>query len=334
MTDTPPAGYSGFALNGPRRATALEGAALGQALEGAELAWAHLPFDPDAPAPQQDWMAAHVPGLDATTRTALTGETTRPRALAAGAGLMVVLRGVNLNAGAEPEDMVSCRIYLDARRIVTLARRPLRSIAALSERIAAGKGPETPGGFLHDLAEELILRIEDTLERLEDDTDALEDLVEAADLTAADATRARGEAARLRRAVLGMRRHIAPQRDALAAAAAALPDLIVKHDRRRLLEVQERHQRAVEELDAMAGRLTLVRDEIKAEQDERTNRNLYVLSVLSALFLPLGFLTGLLGINLGGIPGAESPWGFAAFCAILTVIFVLQVIVLMRMRRL
>jgi len=41
------------------------------------------------------------------------------------------------------------------------------------------------------------------------------------------------------------------------------------------------------------------------------------LAVVSAIFLPLGFLTGLFGINVGGIPGANSSWGFAFFCLVL-----------------
>ncbi|CTQ31923.1 CorA family divalent cation transporter [Jannaschia rubra] len=324
--------FHGFVLSGPRRSLALAGPDLGDALEGEELAWAHLPFDVDHPAPALAWMEAHVPGLDHTTRLALTGETTRPRALATEIGFMLILRGVNLNAGAEPENMISCRIYLDTRRAVTLSREPLQSVGDLAEQVRAGRGPTTPGGFLHDLAEALILRIEDVLEKIEDDTDALQDKVAIPAMDSDTARATRTEATRLRRMVLGLRRHISPQRDALAAAASQMHDLLGKTDRRRLLEVQERHQRAVEELDTLAGRLTLVRDDIKAEQDERTNRNLYILSIMSALFLPLGFLTGLLGVNLGGIPGSSSPIGFAAFCALLAVIFGVQVMILRRLR--
>jgi len=38
---------------------------------------------------------------------------------------------------------------------------------------------------------------------------------------------------------------------------------------------------------------------------------MYVLSVVAAIFLPLTFVTGLLGMNVGGLPGLESPVGFA-----------------------
>jgi len=46
---------------------------------------------------------------------------------------------------------------------------------------------------------------------------------------------------------------------------------------------------------------------------------------VAALFLPLGFLTGLLGINVGGIPGAENPYSFWIFCGILVVLLTTQV---------
>lgn len=334
MTDTMPRDFFGFGLTGPQARRPLEGADLAAALEGADLAWAHLPFDPEAPDPALAWMADHVPGLDSATHSALVRDDSRARATMAGEGMLVILRGVNLNAGAVPEDMIGVRIYLDARRIVTLARRPLQSISEMARRMKTVQAPTTPGMFLHDLAEMLIDRIEDVLERLEDDTEALEDTLGAPDLTSGDARMARAEATRLRRMILGLRRHIAPQREALHIVAVQMTGLMTPAELRLLQEVQDRHQRAVEELDEMAGRLALVRDEIKAEQDERTNRNLYVLSILSALFLPLGFLTGLMGINLGGMPGAEWPLGFYVFSVVLVAIFVAQVVALRNLRRL
>ena len=38
------------------------------------------------------------------------------------------------------------------------------------------------------------------------------------------------------------------------------------------------------------------------------------------MFLPLGFITGLLGINVGGIPGSGAPWAFWVVVALLVVL--------------
>ncbi|MBK9386785.1 MAG: hypothetical protein IPN34_18375 [Planctomycetes bacterium] len=72
----------------------------------------------------------------------------------------------------------------------------------------------------------------------------------------------------------------------------------------------ELHTRYVEDLQALHDRLIVTQEELGSHQAETLNRRLYVLSLVTALFLPLSFLTGLLGINVGGIPWAEDPQGF------------------------
>jgi zinc transporter len=50
------------------------------------------------------------------------------------------------------------------------------------------------------------------------------------------------------------------------------------------------------------------------------NKAMYTLSIVAAIFLPLSLLTGLLGINVGGIPGAEHKWAFAEVTVVLIAI--------------
>ena len=81
-------------------------------------------------------------------------------------------------------------------------------------------------------------------------------------------------------------------------------------DRARLREEAERIARLVEDIDADRERAAVTQEELSNRLAEETNRTMYVLSLVAAIFLPLGLLTGLLGINVGGIPGTESPWAF------------------------
>ena len=57
---------------------------------------------------------------------------------------------------------------------------------------------------------------------------------------------------------------------------------------------------------------------------------MYILSLIAGIFLPISFVTGLLGINVGGIPAAENPWGFLIVSLLLLTIVVLQVILFKR----
>ena len=57
---------------------------------------------------------------------------------------------------------------------------------------------------------------------------------------------------------------------------------------------------------------------------DQTNRAMYLLTVIAAIFLPLSFVTGLLGINVGGIPGTDTPWAFAAVAVVILCLGVIE----------
>lgn len=316
----------GYVLSGARRGASLSGASLVDALTGAELAWAHLTFSAEHPEPARAWIGRVAPGLDAATVGAMTGLSTRPRAVSVGQGAMVLLRDTPEEVGDDADDMPSIRLYLDARMVVSLSRRPARSLLAEAEAAAHGHCGTTPAGFLNDLTRRIADNAEEQIEMLADRTDRLE---EASD-SGGDGGTHRQEATDLRRAVLALRRYLAPQRDALEALRGL--DMVPKPERRKLAEVHDRNVRAVEELDLLTNRLILVREAIASAQAERLNRQLYILSIVSVLFLPLGFLTGLMGINLGGMPGADDPAAFWIFCGLLAAVFAGLVAILWRMR--
>ncbi|MGB2009788.1 MAG: CorA family divalent cation transporter, partial [Cycloclasticus pugetii] len=79
------------------------------------------------------------------------------------------------------------------------------------------------------------------------------------------------------------------------------------------------------DLDTIRERAQIVKDELVTGLSDRLNKNMYMLSVVAAIFLPLGFLTGLLGINVGGIPGANNEAAFWIFMGILALIILAQV---------
>ncbi|WP_280526087.1 CorA family divalent cation transporter [Methylobacterium soli] len=53
----------------------------------------------------------------------------------------------------------------------------------------------------------------------------------------------------------------------------------------------------------------LLQEELSARVAEQSNRQLYTLSVLTALFLPPTLITGFFGINTKGLPFADNQHG-------------------------
>ncbi len=268
--------------------------------------WVHLYRDDDA---AQRWLT-EASGVDALVSDALLAEETRPRCTNLDQGVLLNLRGVNLNPDADPEDMVSIRLWIEADCIISVRMRRLLAVEDMHEAIAAGRGPKNVGDFVVDLADKLIERMEPVIGELDDDVDRLEDNV----VTSASQD-LRGQLASLRRRAILLRRYIAPQREALSRLIAENVDWLDQWQRGRLREVADRVTRYVEDLDAARERAAVIHDELTGRLAEQMNRTMYVLSVVAAIFLPLGLVTGLLGINVGGIPGVDSPWAFAAVTA-------------------
>ncbi|MBF3198991.1 zinc transporter ZntB, partial [Pseudomonas aeruginosa] len=135
-----------------------------------ESLWLH--WDRGVPEAQA-WLRESA-GLSEFACDLLLEEATRPRLLDLGAeSLLVFLRGVNLNPGAEPEDMVSLRVFADARRVISLRLRPLKAVADLLEDLEAGKGPKTASEVVYYLAHYLTDRVDTLISGIADQLDAV-----------------------------------------------------------------------------------------------------------------------------------------------------------------
>ncbi len=278
--------------------------------------WLHLDHaQPEA----QRWIREEA-GLDPIIAAALLADDPRPRSVAANDGRLIILRGVNLNPGANPEDMVSVRMWIDAGRVLTVRQRRVMAVRDVRERLDATTGPRVPGEFLAMLAEYLLQRMGPILNGLEDQMDDLEERVAAGKTDGLHTP-----LSVLRRQAVMLRRHLAPQREALALLSQEPVPWLTDAHRVSLREVANRLMRYVENLDELRERGAVTQEELHSQMAARLNRNMYALSLVAAIFLPLTLLTGLLGINVAGIPGAESPAAFLAVCGLLVLLAGFQI---------
>ncbi|QYX55291.1 zinc transporter ZntB [Roseovarius sp. SCSIO 43702] len=274
------------------------------AAEGAAYRWLH--FDVGV-AGLEPWLRAHLPE---TAVDALLAPETRPRCDPHGTGAMVNLRGVNLNPGADPEDMVSLRLWVTPGLLVTARVRRIWAVDAVREDAATGRAPGSSGELVARIAEGLVRRIEAVVSESEAEADALEDMMlEGRALPLERLAEARHEAIKLRR-------FIRPQSEALDALADGVAGEVTNPDALILLrEVEDRSARGLEALDALRDRYAAMQDHLDAQRALEMGRNGYILSVVAAIFLPLGFLTGLFGVNVAGMPGVGEENAFWILCA-------------------
>jgi zinc transporter len=269
-------------------------------------------------------------GLDSVVCDALLGDAAisaeqwikqgRPRIIPYENGVTINFRGINLNPGADPNDMVSIRAWFDSNVVITVRQRHVMAIDGIRASIANGNGPKGSGDFVVMLAGHLVDRIADALFDLQDLVDEFEETI-----MKDQSAQFRKELGVLRRRAIAKRRHIVPQAEALLQLMHQRVSWIDERHRAQLGVIADREARHVEDLENLRERTAIIQDEIMTRLSEQVNRTMYILSVVAAIFLPVGFLTGLLGVNLGGIPGRDWEWAFWIVCAFFAIIAVTEV---------
>ena len=249
-------------------------------------------------------------------RDALAGDSLRPRVSRLGDGFMITLRSVNLNSDSRPDQLVAIRVFINDKLIVSTRRRKVYAIDEVLNELQNGNGPVDGGSWLVEVCDVLTDHASEFIEDLQDKIIELEDALMDQNVPP------RGELALLRKQLIVMRRYMAPQRDVYARLASEKLGWMDDDERRRMQEISDRLGRSLDDLDASVARTAVLADEIASVMAEAMNRRTYTMSLLAMLFLPTTFLTGLFGVNLGGIPGAESHQGFAIFCLMLVVLVV------------
>lgn len=253
-----------------------------------------------------DWCETHLPTIPAG---ALLQPETRPRCDTFENGLILNLRGINLNKGQPTEEMVSVRMWVTDGVVVTVRIRRVFALQDIRSSAQAQMAPPSPAAFITDLVSRLTTRVQDEVMAISKLTEFFE-----ADLED-DSTPIPTELTQTRRRVIRLRRYLDPQRAAIHNIATA--NLIPKSDHPALRELANRTTMAVEELEALRDRLSAVQDDHDLDVARKQARNSFILSVGAGIFLPISFITGLFGMNVGGMPGLDNGQAFAILCVIM-----------------
>lgn len=266
-----------------------------------------------------DWLHEQL-GVPESTVEALTSDETRPRAFREEEWLITILRGINFNPGAEPEDMISMQMLADKCRVITLRRRRLHSPREVLADIDRRHGPHSTGDLVVELAETMVGKMSSSIV---DMNDTLDDLEENEDDYETEFIQ--DQITDIRRNCLSLKRHMSPQREALRDIGRAAVPWLNKQNRRDLRDTIDRLSRFLEDIDVSKESALVLQDDLNARANAQSNRTNYILSLVAAIFLPLGFVTGLLGINVGGMPGVNDVHAFRDTVLMLIAIFAGQI---------
>jgi Mg2+ and Co2+ transporter CorA len=204
-------------------------------------------------------------------------------------------------------------IVVGPRIMMTGRFHPLHTSDVVRRRITDGMAIDNPAaalalvlGALGDTLDERILKITNGLLVAEDEL-----LSDGTSPNTRELVTLRRLCTQLHRTMIGMRAALLRAEDDPLLPPALLPPITRAIQRLQMLDG---------EVAGAQAQLRLLRDELDLQAAQRTNRNLYFLSVLTALLMPATLVTGFFGMNTGGLPFAHGSGGtaLAALAAVLS----------------
>ena len=279
--------------------------------KGPGFIWSHIESGEEFELP--DFVRADIPDVAAN---ALVATETRPRCDRIADGAIINIRGPSAIETQDSDRLVSIRMWVRRGRVDSVTRRPLAATEKVMERMAAGAILD-PGDLVAGYAREISATLDPQVADLGDQLDDCE-----SELQDGNKFRLRTTITRIRSEAIAFRRFVAPDRDALTTLAGFDFDWLAEDDRLHIREAADRFARMAEELESVRERSALLHEQLTDLRAEEIDQRSLLISVVAFIFLPLTFITGLLGMNVAGIPDAADPWAFwwvVALCVLIGV---------------
>jgi zinc transporter len=279
---------------------------------GASLTWIHLTTNDER---AQAWLSGEA-SLSQYIIDALTAAETRPRCDAVGEGAVINLRGLSSEEMVASDPLASIRMYALGGCVFSVTRKPLNALGPVREQVESGAILD-PGDLIAALALAITEELDPEVAELGDSLDDCEEQI-----TTHHAFELRRTVNMVRVQAIGYRRFLVPQRSALEKLASLPGAWLRDDDRLHLSAAADRAARMAEELESIRERAALTHETLTDLRAEQIDQRSLIIAIVAMVFLPLTFLTGLLGMNVAGIPYAHEPWAFAGVVAICVIMAV------------
>lgn len=294
-----------------------QGGVSDQTLEQTPWTWHHIKYTDKA---SVKWIKKQN-NVSAFAKMALLNSETRPRAHIEEGELILCLRGINLNEAAQPEDMISIRLWVGQDTIITSSNEGSQSIRHVRESLNQQNGPKNAEQFVLSLIDELARLTDEFVDKLDHKLDDTEDQIEKYTHLEFNP-----HINQMRRQIAHIRRYLLPQKEAIDKLYRQKSTLFSDSFYDQLYVQIDQFMQMIENLDLMRERALMLQEHFMANISHQQNSRLYLLAIISAIFLPLTFLSGMFGMNLAGMPGLENPNAFnyvVIFSVILTILLLL-----------
>ncbi len=215
-----------------------------------------------------------------------------------------VLHGITYDAKTIKLGVLELDVFLGRNYLVTYHKHPLTIVnrvwsSACTDQRRLERGSDF---LLYDLLDLLSAEYMPVIDDIDDTIDQIED-----EVFERPTQQTLNTIFAVKRVALQMRRIIGPQREVLNRLARDDYAMIDVKDRVYYRDVYDHLVRLADINESLRDLISGALDTYLSVTSNRINEVMKVLTIISALFLPLSFLSGFFGMNFTTIP-FDSPW--------------------------
>jgi zinc transporter len=289
-----------------------------------DYCWFHLNADN---AQTKKWLDSHL-NIPDIAIDMLLSKNTRPNVTFFNDCVLLTLRAVNLTDKTTKDPFNAINIWITPSYIITVRNVKILAMDEIASKLGDGELLSTKGDFIIELINNLNKRIRFMIREIEDISDDIDEQIILDNFDDIES-----KLIELRKTIVRIRKFLLPQKDALRTLSSGNLSFLDGPDQQVLSSLYNKTLKDVEDLDMIKEHVVLNQEELKNHKNDLMNQSMYRISIVSALFLPLGFITGLLGVNVGGLPGLNNPSAFMILTGLSVFYIIIMFIYLYKSRQ-
>ena len=244
--------------------------------------------------------------------------TQRPKYEEYEEGVFLTFKGLELDDENWEINTEHISIFFGSHYLISFQEKKENSLIDIMQRIRQGRGrvrtkkADYLAYVIIDSIVDQYFGIIDTIE------EAINDL-EISLLTDAEQINKR-DIHRFKILLIELRKHVNPLREAIAQFTSSDSQYIDQRTPKYLRDTYDHLLNIVESIDSYKDTLSGLQDLYLSEISLRMNKIIQFLTIITSIFVPITFLTGLYGMNFKYIPELEHPNGYFVLLGVITVI--------------
>ncbi|MFV0626408.1 MAG: CorA family divalent cation transporter [Alphaproteobacteria bacterium] len=234
---------------------------------------------------------------------------------------------INLYGTSAPKSIINLKILVTPDMIITIGNFPFKYLQSTYNDLTDGYGPKSPLDIFLLLTQNLFENIYYKTYEISEEIDALETKT----IQVKNSKEFDNKIFRLRRELISIHRYIIPQKEVFQNIKDEVSFLSETKQKNKLKEISETINNIIDNSEYARKHIIAIKDELENNLSININNNMYIITLLVAIFTPISLVVDLIGIDLS-VLFKETDYAFALVCGVISLISLIMFMIIRKFR--